>query len=37
MTALLQVDWHHLVDGEGITYVLWCDRCAMSGLTYQQT
>jgi hypothetical protein len=37
MKALLQLDWDHLSDGEGMTYVLWCDRCSVSALTYQQT
>ncbi|HEV2173483.1 MAG TPA: hypothetical protein VGR71_07950 [Nitrospira sp.] len=37
MIALLQLDWGHLIWGEGISYVQWCDTCAVSGLTFQQT
>lgn len=37
MNALLQLDWGHLIWGEGISYVQWCDACAVSGLTFQQT
>ena len=37
MIALLQLDWGHLIWGEGIRYVQWCDTCAVSGLTFQQT
>lgn len=37
MSCAGQVCVGDLWDGEGICYLLWCDRCAISGVVYQQT
>lgn len=37
MPFLAQLDWSHLIDGEGITYILWCQPCAVSAILYQST
>lgn len=37
MPFLAQLDWEHLADGEGITYILWCQQCAVSALLFQST
>ena len=37
MPFLAQLDWGHLIDGEGITYVFWCRPCAVSAIAFQCT
>jgi hypothetical protein len=37
MSHLGQFEWAPLDGGEGMTYIFWCDDCAVSALTYQQT
>jgi hypothetical protein len=37
MRSLAQFDWTRLDGGDGMTYVGWCDDCAVSGFQYQQS
>jgi len=37
MQFLAQLDWSSLIDGEGITYILWCRACAISAIVFQCT
>jgi hypothetical protein len=36
MMHIGQLEWDHLDNGEGMSYIFWCDTCAVSALTYQQ-
>ena len=36
MRALAQLDWDGLDDAEGMTYLSWCDGCAVSALRHQR-
>jgi hypothetical protein len=37
MPFLAQLDWSHLQEAEGITYILWCQPCAISAIIFQCT
>jgi hypothetical protein len=38
MPFLAQLDWSDVIGGgEGITYIFWCQPCAISAIVYQST